>query len=138
MCEAYALHVVEASKVPMVEILSMEVAKAFWITCPNIIRHIEDKASSQSDKKVEWYSNHHDNLTYDVRMAENKVSPERDCHWKADEKLAQANPHIMELEAKLTGLQQELAVLQMQDKCKISYILLLVDIYAQCIYLCFI
>ena len=29
MCEAYALHVVEASKVPMVEILPREVKKAF-------------------------------------------------------------------------------------------------------------
>ena len=49
-------------------------------------------------------------------MAENKASAERDCHWKADEKLAQANSKIMELEAKLAELQQELTVLQMQDK----------------------
>ena len=49
-------------------------------------------------------------------MAENKVSAERDCCQKADEKLAQANSQIMELEAKLMGLQRELTVLQMQDK----------------------
>ena len=49
-------------------------------------------------------------------MAENKASMEWDCHWKADEKLAQANSKIMELETKLTELQQELTVLQMQDK----------------------
>ena len=49
-------------------------------------------------------------------MAENKASAERDCCWKADEKLAQANSKIMELEAKLAELQQELTVLQMQDK----------------------
>ena len=29
MCEAYTLHIVEASKVPMVEILSREVEKTF-------------------------------------------------------------------------------------------------------------
>ena len=69
-----------------------------------------------SDKKVKWYSNRHDNLTNDVRMAENKASAERDCHWKADEKLVQANSRITELEAKLAELQQELTVLQMQDK----------------------
>ena len=69
-----------------------------------------------SDKKVEWYSDCHDNLTDDVRMAENKASAERDCCQKADQKLAQANSKIMELEAKLAELQQELTVLQMQDK----------------------
>ena len=34
----------------------------------------EDEASSESNKKVEWYSDRHDNLTDDVRMAENKAS----------------------------------------------------------------
>ena len=52
MCEAYALHVVEASKVLMVEILSREVEKALRIAWLNIIHHIEDEASSESDKKV--------------------------------------------------------------------------------------
>ena len=69
-----------------------------------------------SDKKVEWYSDCHNNLTNDIRMAENKASVEQDHRRKADEKLAQANSKITELEAKLTELQQELAVLQMQDK----------------------
>ena len=68
------------------------------------------------DKKVEWYSDRHENLTDDIRMAENKASMEPDHCWKADEKLAQANSRIMELEAKLAELQQELTVLQMQDK----------------------
>ena len=45
-----------------------EVKKAFRIAWPNIVHHIEDEASSESDKKVEWYSDHHDNLTDDVRM----------------------------------------------------------------------
>ena len=67
MCEAYALHIVEASKAPMVEIPPREVEKAFQITWPNIVHHIEDEASSESDKKVKWYSNHHDNLTDDGR-----------------------------------------------------------------------
>ena len=49
-------------------------------------------------------------------MAENKASTEGDHRQKADEKLALANSRITELEAKLTGLQQELTVLQMQDK----------------------
>ena len=79
MCKVYASHVVEASKTPTVEILSREVEKAFQIASPNIIRHIEDEASSESDKKVKWYSDHHNNLTNDVRMTENKVSAERDC-----------------------------------------------------------
>ena len=56
MCEAYTLHVIEASKALMVEIPPREVEKAFWITWPNIVCHIEDEASSESDKKVEWYS----------------------------------------------------------------------------------
>ena len=116
MSNAYALHVVEASKAPAVKIPSWEVEKAFQITWPNIVCHIEDKASSESDKKVEWYSNCHNNLTNNVRMTENKASAEWDCHWKADEKLAQANSKITELEAKLAELQQELTVLQMQDK----------------------
>ena len=76
MCKAYALHVVEASKVLMVEIPPREVEKAFRIAWPNIVCHIEDEASSVSDKKVKWYSDHHDNLTNDVRMAENKASAE--------------------------------------------------------------
>ena len=49
-------------------------------------------------------------------MVENKASPERDHHQKADEKLAQANSKITELETKLAGLQQELTALRMQDK----------------------
>ena len=116
MCEAYALHIVEASKAPMVEIPSREVKKAFRNAWPNIVHHIEDEASSELDKKVEWYSDLHDNLTDDIRMAEDKASTERDCCRNADEKLVQANSRITELEAKLTELQQELAVLQTQDK----------------------
>ena len=42
MCEAYALHVVEASKASTVEIPSREVEKAFQIAWPNIVCHIED------------------------------------------------------------------------------------------------
>ena len=60
----------------MVEILSREVEKAFQIAWPNIVRHIEDEASSVLDKKVEWYSNPHNNLTNDIRMVENKASTE--------------------------------------------------------------
>ena len=76
MCEAYALHVIEALKVPMVEILPREVKKAFQIAWPNIVHHIEDEASSELDKKVKWYSDHHNNLTDDIRMVENKASAE--------------------------------------------------------------
>ena len=79
MCEVYASHVVEAVRVPMVEIPSREVKKAFWIAWPNIVCHIEDKVSSESDKKVEWYSNCHNNLTDDIRLAEEKASTKRDC-----------------------------------------------------------
>ena len=79
------------------------------VLLPTVVHHIEDDASSESDKKVEWYSDRHDNLTDNIRMAENKASTERDCRRKADEKLAQAN-------SKITELQQELTVLQMQDK----------------------
>ena len=75
-----------------------------------------DEASSESDKKVKWYSDCHNNLTDDIRMAENKASAEQDHHQKADKKLAQANSKITELEAKLTELQWELTVLQTQDK----------------------
>ena len=91
MCKAYALHIVEVLKVLMVEIPPREVEKAFQIAWLNIVCHIEDEASSVLDKKVKWYSNRYDNLTDDVRMAENKASVERDCHQKADEKLVQAN-----------------------------------------------
>ena len=116
MCKVYALHVIEVSKAPMVEILPREVEKAFQIAWPNIVCHIEDEVSSESDKKVEWYSDCHDNLTDNVRLAEEKASAEQDCHWKADKKLVQANSKITELEAKLVELQRELTVLQNQDK----------------------
>ena len=76
MCEAYTLHVIEASKVPTVEIPPREVEKAFQIAWPNIVHHIEDEESSVLDKKVEWYSDRHNNLTDDVRMVENKASVE--------------------------------------------------------------
>ena len=79
MCNTYPLHIVKASKASTVEILSREVKKAFQIAWPNIVCHIEDEASSVSDKKVKWYSDCHDNLTDDVRMAENKASMEQDC-----------------------------------------------------------
>ena len=49
-------------------------------------------------------------------MVENKSSTERDCCQKAYKKLVQANSRIAELEAKLVELQQELTVLQTQDK----------------------
>ena len=111
-CEAYTLHVVEVLRVLMVEILSREVEKAFWIAWPNILCQIEDKVSSESDKKVEWYSDRHDNLTDDVRLAEEKASTKQDHYQKADKKLAQANSKITELEAKLMGLQRELTVLR--------------------------
>ena len=77
-CDAYVLHVVKASEALMVEILSREVEKAFRIAWLNIVHHIEDEASSELDKKVEWYSDRHDNLTNDVRTVENKASGERD------------------------------------------------------------
>ena len=115
-CNVYASHVVKASEASTVEIPSREVKKAFQIAWPNIVHHIEDEASSVSDKKVEWYSDCHDNLTDNVRMAENKASTERDHRQKAGKKLAQANSKITELETKLTELQQELTALQMQDK----------------------
>ena len=76
MCDVYASYIVEVSKVSMVEIQSREVEKAFRIAWPNIVHHIEDEASSELDKKVEWCSNCRDNLTDDVRMAENKASME--------------------------------------------------------------
>ena len=97
MCKAYALHIIEVLKAPTVEILPREVEKAFWNAWPNIVCHIEDEAFSEPDKKVKWYSNHHNNLTNNVRMAENKASTEWDRCWKADEKLAQANSKITEL-----------------------------------------
>ena len=100
----------------MVEIPPREVKKAFQNAWLNIVHNIVDEASSESAKKVKWYSNCHDNLTNDIRMVENKASTERDHCRKADEKLAQANSKITELEAKLTELQQEFAVLQTQDK----------------------
>ena len=56
MCDAYASHVVKASEASMVEIPSREVTKAFRIAWLNIVCHIEDEASSELDKKVEWYS----------------------------------------------------------------------------------
>ena len=74
MCKAYALHIVEASKALTVELPPREVKRAFQIAWPKIVHCIEDEASSELDKKVEWYSNRHDNLTNDVRMAENKAS----------------------------------------------------------------
>ena len=49
MCKAYALHVVEVSKALTVEIPSREIEKAFWNAWPNIVHHIEDEASSESD-----------------------------------------------------------------------------------------
>ena len=75
-CDMYALHIVKASEASMVEIPSREVEKALQIAWPNIVHHIEDEASSVSDKKDEWYSDCHDNLTDDVRMVENKASAE--------------------------------------------------------------
>ena len=75
-CNTYTSHIVKASEASMVEIPSREVKKAFRIAWPNIVHHIEDEASSVSDKKVKWYSNQHDNLTNNVRMAENKASVE--------------------------------------------------------------
>ena len=56
MCDVYAAHIVKASEASMVEIPSREVKKAFRIAWPNTAHHIEDEASSESDKKVEWYS----------------------------------------------------------------------------------
>ena len=67
-------------------------------------------------QKVEWYSDHHDNMTNDVRLAEEKASAKQDHHWEADEKLVQANSRIAELEAKLPSSQKEISVLQQQDK----------------------
>ena len=64
----------------MVEILSREVKKAFHITWLNIVHQIEDEASSESNKKVEWYSDCHDNLMDNVRLVEEKAATERDHH----------------------------------------------------------
>ena len=111
-CEAYTLDVIEVSRALMVEIPSREVEKAFCTAWLNIVCQIEDEASSESDKKVDWYSNHHNNLMDDVRLPGEKASAEWDHRWKADEKLVQANSRIAELEAKLTSSQKELTVLQ--------------------------
>ena len=76
MCNAYTVHIVKASESLTVEIPSREVKKAFQIAWLNVVHHIEDEASSESDKKVEWYSDRHDNLTDNIRMVENKASAE--------------------------------------------------------------
>ena len=73
-CEVYALHVIEASRVPTVEIPPREAEKAFCTIWLSIVYQIEEEASSESDKKVEWYSNCHNNLTDNVRLAEEKAS----------------------------------------------------------------
>ena len=50
MCEAYALHVVEASKAPTVEIPPREVEKAFQNAWPNIIQdNLYDLSGSDSE-----------------------------------------------------------------------------------------
>ena len=79
-CEAYALHVIEVSKALTVEILPREVKKAFRTAWPNIVCHIEDEASSESDKKVKWYSNCHNNLTNGIRLAEENAFTEQAHH----------------------------------------------------------
>ena len=65
---------------------------------------------------MEWYSDRHDNLMDDLRLAEEKASAEQDHCQKADKKLVQAYSKIAELEAKLASFQKELIVLQKQDK----------------------
>ena len=75
-CNMYVVHVVKASESLTVEIPSREVEKAFRIAWPNVVHHLEDEASSESDKKVEWYSDRHNNLTDNIRMAESKASAE--------------------------------------------------------------
>ena len=55
-CDMYTSHIVKASEAATVEIPSREIEKAFRIAWPNTVHHIEDEASSESDKKVEWYS----------------------------------------------------------------------------------
>ena len=52
MCEAYALHVMEAVKALMVEIPPREVKKAFRTAWPNIVRYMEDEASTVSIRKL--------------------------------------------------------------------------------------
>ena len=74
-CNVYMLHVVEASVISSRNTIR-DVEKAFQIAWLNIVHHIEDEASSVSDKKVEWYSDCYDNLTDDVRMVENKAAAE--------------------------------------------------------------
>ena len=129
--QAYASHIVEASKASMVEIPSREVEKALRIAWLNIVCHIEDEASSVSDKKVEWYSNHHDNLT-NVRMAENKASMEQDHRQKADEKLAQATLKSQSLRPRSQSSNKSLLSCRCRTKecqsfgvtCMISWVLI--------------
>ena len=80
MGEAYTLHVIEALRALTVEIPSREVEKAFRIAWLNIVFQIEDEASSESNKKVKWYSEHHDNLLDYIRLVEEKAPIEWDCH----------------------------------------------------------
>jgi hypothetical protein len=76
---------------------------------------MEEDASSESDRKLGWYNDRHENLTDDLRAAEKKVSAEKEHRRKADEELAQANSKITELETKLVSFQAELTVLQQQN-----------------------
>ena len=50
-CNVYVVHVVKASELLAVETPAREVEKAFQIAWPNVVHHLEDKASSESDKK---------------------------------------------------------------------------------------
>ena len=47
----YAVHVVKALESLTVEIPSREVKKAFQIVWPNVVHHLEDEASSESDNR---------------------------------------------------------------------------------------
>ena len=51
MCEAYALHVVGASRAPMVEILSREVDKAFHIAWLNMFAKLRMKHPQNPTKR---------------------------------------------------------------------------------------
>ena len=52
MCEAYALHIIEASKVLTVEMPPREVEKAFQTAWLNIVHYIEDETSSNQIRRL--------------------------------------------------------------------------------------
>ena len=102
LCKQYAKHAVAALEKPTVEIPSHWIELAFRTAWPRVVERIEDNAMDEAHGNLSWYHDRYQDAVKNVKLLEEQLDCERECHCKAESEL-----HDLQKEVKGKGKQKE-------------------------------